>query len=77
MTSMNYNITPDTNSQRTNQKVRRIEEESHQTTSKCIGNRKRHDSSQKQETNALEIDGLEGAVAETDANGGARDAHGG
>lgn len=74
------NITPSTQIPINNPphlKVRRIQEQAHQATTKSTSNRNSHDPSQEQETNTLEVDSLEGTVAETDADGGARDAHGG
>lgn len=54
-----------------------VEEESHQHTTEGAGNGNGHDPREEKKTDSLEVDSLEGAVAETNANSGAGDAHGG
>ena len=56
--------------------MRRINEQSHQATTDGSGNGDSHDPSQEQEANTLEVDGLEGTIAQTDTDGRASDAHG-
>ena len=57
--------------------VRGVEEDAHEDTAEGAGNGDGHDPGDQQEGDSLEVDGLEGAVAETDADGGTGDAHGG
>lgn len=54
-----------------------VEEQTHYHTTEGTGNGNGHDPGEQQESNSLEVDGFEGAVAETNANGGTSDAHGG
>jgi hypothetical protein len=56
--------------------VRGVEEQTHEDTAEGAGDGDGHDPGQGEEADSLEVDGLEGAVAEADADGGARDAHG-
>ena len=58
-------------------KVRRIKNQTHQASSNGTGNRNSHDPSKEQQTHTLEVDGLEGSVAEADTNCGSGDTHGG
>jgi hypothetical protein len=55
--------------------VRRVENDAHEDTGDGTGNRDGGDPRDHEEADTLEVDGLEGAVAEADADGGARDAH--
>jgi hypothetical protein len=55
----------------------RVEGERHQATTDQASNGDGHDPGEEQQTDTLPVDGLEGAVAETDAHGCAGDAHGG
>lgn len=52
-----------------------VEEQSRKTTSNSAGDGNGQDSAQKEETNALEVDGLVGTVAETNTDGGAGFTH--
>lgn len=56
-------------------KVRSVQEQTHQHTTKGSGDRNCHDPRKDKQTNTLEVDGLECAVTETNADGGAGDAH--
>lgn len=57
--------------------VRGVNEETHQTSTKGAGDGNGHDPGEQQETDTLEVDSLQGTVAETDADGGTGDTHGG
>lgn len=57
--------------------VRHVQRETHQDTADQASDGDGDDPRKKQEANSLPVDSLEGAVAETDADGGASDAHGG
>lgn len=54
-----------------------VEGESHQAATDKAGNGDGHQPRKTQEADTLPVDGLVGAVAQTDADGGAGDAHGG
>lgn len=56
-------------------KVGSIEEQTHQTSTESASDRDSHDPRKQQKTNTLEVNSLEGSVAETDANGGTSDTH--
>lgn len=56
--------------------VRGVEEYAHEHTADGAGDGDGHDPGDDEEADSLPVDGLEGAVAETDADGGTRDAHG-
>lgn len=55
--------------------MRSVDEQAHQATSKGTSDGNGHDPGQQQQTHPLEVDGLEGTVAQTDADSGAGDAH--
>lgn len=57
--------------------MRRVEDQRHEDTANGSGDGDGHDPGEDEETDTLEVDGLEGAVAQADTDGGARDAHGG
>jgi hypothetical protein len=57
--------------------MRSIEEETHEHTGQSSGNRDSHDPGEQEETDSVEVDGLEGTVAESDTDGGTGDTHGG
>ena len=56
--------------------VRGIKHQTHQYTPKRSSNRNSSNPRKKQEANSLEINSLQRAIAETDTDGGAGDAHG-
>jgi hypothetical protein len=58
-------------------KVRSVEDDAHGQTTDGTGDGDGHDPGEDEETDSLPVDGLDGAVAETDPDGGAGDAHGG
>lgn len=72
-----YTLNPNNTPPHLESEVRRIQEQPHQTTTKRTRDGNSHDPRQEQETNTLEVDSLEGTVAEADADGGASDTHGG
>jgi len=55
--------------------VRCVEQNAHETATDQTCNRDSHDPGEDQETNSLPVDSLQSAVAETNADGGTRDAH--
>jgi hypothetical protein len=55
--------------------VRSIKEQTHQASTESTGDRDSHDPGKQQETNTLEVNSLEGSVAETDTDGGTGDTH--
>ena len=57
--------------------VRGVEEDAHEDAAEGAGDGDGHDPGDQEEGDTLEVDGLEGAVAEAYADGGAGDAHGG
>lgn len=57
--------------------MRSIEEQTHQATGQSSGNGNGHDPSKQQKSDTLEVDCPEGTIAETHANGGTGDTHGG
>ena len=57
--------------------MRSVNEETHQATTKGAGDGNGHDPGEEEEADTLEVDSLEGTVAETDADGGTGDTHGG
>lgn len=54
-----------------------VEDDSHGQTTDGTGDGDGHDPGEDEETDSLPVDGLDGAVAETDTDGGTSDAHGG
>jgi hypothetical protein len=58
-------------------KVGRVEDDAHGYTADGAGNGDGHDPGEDEETDSLPVDGFDSAVAKTDTNGGASDAHGG
>jgi len=54
-----------------------VEEESHEHARERTGNRDSSDPRKCQETDSVEVDGLEGTVAESDTDGSTSDTHGG
>jgi len=56
--------------------MRRVQKQSHQHSCQRPSNRDRHDPCEQQQAHSLPIDSLERAIAKTDADGGAGDAHG-
>ena len=58
-------------------KVRSIEEETHNHPRQGPSNRDSQDPRQQQQANTLKVDGLDGAIAQSHPDGGARDTHGG
>lgn len=57
--------------------VRGINEKTHQTSTNGASDGDGHDPGKQQEADTLEVDSLQGTVAETDADGGTGDTHGG
>lgn len=57
--------------------MRGVEEKAHKDTTKGASNGDGGNPRQHQETDSLEVDGLESTVAKTDTDGGTSDAHGG
>ena len=57
--------------------MRSVEDDAHGETTDSTGDRNSHDPGEDEETNSLPVDGLDGSIAETDANSGTSDAHGG
>lgn len=57
--------------------MRGIEDQAHEDTANGSRNGDGHDPGEAEEGDSLPVDGLVGAVAEADADGGAGDAHGG
>ena len=55
--------------------MRGVKEETHEDTTDGSSNGDGHDPGKQQEAYSLPVDGSEGAVAETDADGGTGDAH--
>ena len=58
-------------------KVRSIKEETHEDTTERTSDRNGSDPGDDQETDSLEVNGFDGAVAESDSNGRTGDTHGG
>ena len=58
-------------------KVRRVENQAHETSSESAGDGDGEDPCEEEEADSLEVDCLVGAVAEADTDGSASDAHGG
>jgi hypothetical protein len=56
-------------------KVGSIKEQTHQTSTDSTSDRNSHDPGKQQETNTLEVNGLERSVAETDTDSGTSDTH--
>lgn len=56
--------------------MRRIQNQPHQTSGQRSCNGDRHDPSQSQQSHPLPVDGLEGAIAQTDPDSRACNAHG-
>lgn len=56
--------------------MRRVEEQTHEHTADGAGDGDSHDPGEDEKADTLEVDSLEGAVAETDADRGTGDAHG-
>lgn len=56
--------------------VRSVNSQGHEAAANETGNGDGHDPGEEEEADTLPVDGLEGAVAEADADGRARDAHG-
>jgi hypothetical protein len=56
--------------------VRCVEEEAHEHTAESAGNGDGHDPGGDEQADTLPVDGLVGAVAETNADGGTGNAHG-
>lgn len=54
-----------------------VEGETHESSTDETGNGDGHDPGEEEEANSLPVDGPQGAVAETDTDGGTGDAHGG
>lgn len=59
------------------EEVRSVDEQTHQTSSKGTNNGDGQDPTQEQETNTLEVDSPQRAVAQTNSDGGTSDTHGG
>lgn len=57
--------------------MRSVNKQTHQATTNGAGDGNGHDPGEKEEAHTLEVDSLEGTVAETDADGGTGDTHGG
>jgi hypothetical protein len=57
--------------------VRGVENDGHGDTADGSGDGDGHDPGEDKETDSLPVDGLDGAVAETDTDGGSGNAHGG
>jgi hypothetical protein len=57
--------------------VRGIEDQAHENTTDGTGDGDGSDPGEKEETNSLEVDCLDGTVAETDTDSGTSNAHGG
>lgn len=57
--------------------MRSVEGQAHEAASDQAGNGNGHDPGEHEETDTLPVDSLEGTVAQTDADGGTSDAHGG
>jgi len=57
--------------------VRGVEDNAHEHATDGTGNRDGHDPGEHKKGDSLEVDSLEGAVAETDTNSGTSNAHGG
>ena len=55
--------------------VRSIEEETHENSAEGTGDWDGHDPGEEKETDSLEVDSLQGTVAETDTNSGTSDTH--
>ena len=55
--------------------MRRIEDQTHETTTNGASDGNSHDPSKQQKTDTLEVDSLKRSVAQTDTDGGTSNAH--